>query len=202
MDVGAHHGETTLAILERFPDARVHALEPVKMNFNVLRESVGHFPNVQCHQLALGDRSEFTRIVLREDSQTHTLKCRAATAGDHSSVQTTPVEVTTLDSFVRDVPLERLDLIKIDVEGYELNVLSGGRDTLSKRPPRFILVEATLDPADNVHCHLLDITSVLAAYNYHLLSIYDQAVWARPLRLAYFNALFGLDTCLSSGCTS
>ncbi len=195
LDVGAHHGETTFAILERFPNALVHAFEPVGMNFETLRFMVHRLPNVICHRLALGDRGGTLDILLQEDSQTHTLT-QQAPVDRSSALRTTPVNVTTLDAFLVDTPTGPIDLLKIDVEGYELKVLSGARQTFSKRPPRFVLLEATLDPADNVHSPLVDIAAWLIPYGYRLLSIYDQVVWPAPSRLAYFNALFQVDECL------
>lgn len=153
---------------------------------------VNHLPNVTCHRLALGDRPGRSEIVLQEDSQTHTLKRQA----NGSTGPTTSIDVTTLDAFLGDTLIEHIDLLKLDVEGYELKVLSGARATLSKHPPRFLLLEATLDPADDVHSPLIDIVAFLNTYRYRLLSIYDQVIWSRPHRLAYFNALFAVDTCL------
>jgi FkbM family methyltransferase len=194
-DIGAHHGETTFAILERFPNAVVYAFEPVGNNFEILQAAIRHLPNVVCHRLAFSDRAGTVIIVLQQDSQTHTLKRQVAIDGS-SKVPTARVDVSTLDAFLRDRAVGAIDLLKVDVEGYELNVLSGGRETFSKTPPRFVLLEATLDPADNIHSPLVDIAAHLSAYRYRLLSIYDQIVWPTPSRLAYFNALFGLDTCL------
>lgn len=195
LDVGAHHGETTFAVLERFPEALVHAFEPVGTNFQIMKAMVRHLPNVTCHQFALGDRAGPIDILLQEDSQTHTLRRQAPVNGS-STAPTTRVDVTTLDAILRDTPIGHIDLLKIDVEGHELKVLSGARETLLKDPPRFLLLEATLDPADDVHSPLIEIAACLSTFRYRLVSIYDQVIWSGPSRLAYFNALFGVDTCL------
>ncbi|TWT93514.1 hypothetical protein Pla100_40320 [Neorhodopirellula pilleata] len=49
------------------------------------------------------------------------------------------VDVLTLDDFVRSQAVDRIDLIKIDVEGYELNVLRGAKESLERFRPSIIL---------------------------------------------------------------
>jgi hypothetical protein len=49
------------------------------------------------------------------------------------------VEIRTLDQYLVDVDLDRVDFVKIDVEGFELNVLRGAENTLSQFKPTIIL---------------------------------------------------------------
>jgi FkbM family methyltransferase len=191
-DVGAHRGETTFAVLERFPAATIHAFEPVRANFEALKAAVEHIPSVICHQLALGDQPGVVEILNPEHSQTYTLK-KQVPAQAQSTALTTSVTVSTLDAFLRNMTVGRIDLLKLDVEGYELKVLTGAHETLSTKPPKFLLVEASLDKDDEIHSPFMELDTFLSKYQYRLLSIYDQVIWPNPNRLAYFNALFGLE---------
>jgi len=190
-DVGAHRGETVAEIAKRFPAARIFAFEPVPANFRVLERNCSSLSNVTCFCLALGDREGAQNIFILDDTQTHTLK-RPVSNGT-APPNTAAIEVATLDHFLENHGSPRIDLLKIDVEGYELNVLEGARKTLGENPPRLILAEASLDPSDKIHTSFLDIVACLSQYGYHVLSIYDQVVWPNPKRLAYFNALFALE---------
>ena len=192
-DVGAHRGETTFAVLERYPSATIHAFEPVRENFEALKAAVEHIPSVICHQLALGDQPGSVEILNAEHSQTYTLK-KQVSALSQSTALTTSVTVSTLDGFLRNMSVGRIDLLKLDVEGYELKALTGAHETLSTKPPKLLLVEASLDKDDEIHSPFLEIDTFLSKYQYRLLSLYDQVIWPKPNRLAYFNALFGLES--------
>ena len=54
---------------------------------------------------------------------------------------TVNVEMTTLDILVKQLGLKRLDLVKIDVEGFELDILKGAIETIKTFNPRFVVVE-------------------------------------------------------------
>jgi FkbM family methyltransferase len=189
-DVGAHRGETVFEVIKRFPAAQIYAFEPVRSNFEALQSRCFGLPNVACYPLALGDRDGDTDIFLHEHSQTHTLRQPVPNGTDHP---TTTIKIATLDRFLKNSRVHSIDLLKIDVEGYELNVLDGASRTLEENPPRLILAEASLDPGDRIHSSFSDIIVRLHHYGYRVLSIYDQVVWLNPKRLAYFNALFGRE---------
>jgi FkbM family methyltransferase len=188
-DVGGHHGETAGPFSRSFPAARILSFEPVHDNFAVLSERARAWPNVECHQLAFGNRTEKVSIVLQSDSQTHTLKAHAGTSPDPGQRCET-VNVTTLDEFTAGRQIAGIDLLKIDTEGHELAVFDGARRLLDRHRIGPILFEASLDPTDTTHTPLPEATAFLRPFGYELAAIYDQVVWRRPTRLAYFNALF------------
>jgi FkbM family methyltransferase len=185
-DVGAHKGESIDLFRSAFPSARIISFEPVAANYAVLRHRHGATMNVQCLNFALGDSEEFADIVLGEDSQTHSFN-KPSTTGEFIKERVT---VKTLDGVMQDMGVDSLDLLKIDTEGYELNVIAGASTALSSGKIRAVVCEATLDASDKSHTSLLALSSALASHGYYLASIYDQVVWCSPSRLAYFNAFF------------
>lgn len=188
IDVGAHRGETCRALLRQFPGVTVHALEPVAENFAVLQSAFGGAPGVHLHRLALGAESGSLKIVLQPDSQTHSLRHAATGAEPVGRVE--QVTVTTLDDFVAAEGLRRIDLLKIDTEGFELQVIRGGARTLAAGAVDAVLLEASLDPEDQVHTPLAEAARALRAHHFELASIHEQVMWRDPARLAYFNAFF------------
>jgi FkbM family methyltransferase len=56
------------------------------------------------------------------------------------------VPVLSIDEYVRENGIERIDVVKIDIEGAELDALEGMKETLRVRPPRLIVCELTLMP--------------------------------------------------------
>jgi FkbM family methyltransferase len=124
VDVGANIGTTTLAAAHAVgPAGRVIAFEPHPETFRNLSASVTLNPELACRisliDSAIGDALGTTCISdLPEDDI------------NHIDPEGIPVAMTTLDHALAD--LAHIDLIKIDVEGYEKNVLAGARETLAK----------------------------------------------------------------------
>src|SRR4029453_1736812 len=83
------------------------------------------------HPLALSDRTGTATLIQRADNS------GASRLGDDADGL--QVEVNTLDEFCAESGLERLDVVKIDVEGYESRVLRGGAATLSKFKPALVV---------------------------------------------------------------
>lgn len=144
LDVGANIGLHTLAAAKRLRQlggGRVIAVEPAGDSLAKLRtgaERNGLAALVETIPAALGERAY--EAALRRDS-----RYDAADAGvrslhaDGDVVQQVPV--IRLDDWAREHGLDRLDLVKLDVEGSEPAALTGAARTLQRLRPRAILVE-------------------------------------------------------------
>ena len=160
VDVGANTGLFTLLASRRDGAVTVHAIEPVPRVFDLLTSNVrrNDAANVVCHQLALSDRQgTVTMYVPRED-----LPIMASMLPDWRA-DSEAVEVTTrtLDEFAGALGLA-IDVLKIDTEGTESLVLSGGLRTLATQRP-FVICEvlAAGETAD-------DLTALMAGVDYDM----------------------------------
>lgn len=185
-DCGAHRGESAISFIKKFPSAQIYSFEPVKSNFESLKNNVEKYPQVYCYNFALGDVEETVSIQISSDSQTHSLKNRSLEEGQNSEV----VKVVTIDSFLSSCNIVNIDLLKIDTEGYELNVLKGAKQSLANKKINFILAESTILEDNKYHTNLRLIDDYLKTYGYKITAIYDQVIWSNPSRLLYFNVLF------------
>jgi FkbM family methyltransferase len=127
-DIGANVGFYTeqLAAVSRY----VVAFEPIAENFRCIQAR--NLPNVECHQLALGDRQ--AQVSMNRAGPYSSLISRANVSSDS---QREMVDMTPGDSLV---DLSRPDVVKIDVEGFELEVIRGMRTVLSSVRAAFIEV--------------------------------------------------------------
>jgi FkbM family methyltransferase len=135
IDVGSNIGY--YALLEaRLVGAsgQVIAIEPVPQNAAVLRENVqlNQRGNIAIHEMAIADHNGESPIYLSPKSNWHSLLPLA-------SRPTIMVTVSTLDRLVASARLPSVDLIRMDVEGYEIQILSGMRDTLRRYGPRLLI---------------------------------------------------------------
>lgn len=133
-DIGAHTGFYSL-IASRLVGAsgHVHAFEPMPQNASRLREaiSMNGASNVTVHQIALSDRSARALLYRSASSFMWSL------VPDQGGTDGEMVACATLDSMV--LRLGKPDLLKIDVEGAETAVLTGGRALLVEGNARLIV---------------------------------------------------------------
>jgi len=122
VDVGAHIGIWTSLLANSFRE--VYAFEPVLENFECLRANTKHLSNAACFQVALGAHTDKVDMAIDEGCNSGTWHVRPA--------GTTPL--VTLDKFCAKM-LSDVDLMKIDVEGFEGFVLSGAMETIKRDKP-------------------------------------------------------------------
>ena len=144
VEVGANDGiYTSLISVLVGGTGAVHAFEPVAAAFAELKRRLERDrcpSNVTLSHAALGDAEGETRIIVPGDDRGQA-SLREHHAGSWRTTvirRTERCRMTTLDGYCEG--FERLDLVKIDVEGAELLVLRGGRRTLGRHAP-LIFVE-------------------------------------------------------------
>jgi FkbM family methyltransferase len=142
LDIGANYGVFTKLFSELVGDlGTVIAFEPVPQTFRTLAAGIDrfHLRNVQARNSAVSDQvgTTFMTIPLDAESNTENLYQShiVASPGTESSFA---VSTLTVDS----LQLPRVDFIKVDVEGHELEVLRGSRETLARHHPT-LMVEVT-----------------------------------------------------------
>nr|WP_280863895.1 FkbM family methyltransferase [Falsiroseomonas frigidaquae] len=129
VDGGAHIGTWSLPMAADF--AQVLAFEPCAENRSCLADNLAGCPNVTIHAAALG----------AADGQAHMALCPEAGANSGQQMITAeglPVPMRALDS----LRLPALDLLKLDLEGYELPALIGARETIRRCRPVVVIEEA------------------------------------------------------------
>jgi FkbM family methyltransferase len=193
-DVGANVGQSAKKFRAAFPHARIYSFEPEPRCYQELLLSTSGDPNIQCFQLALGDRAGSSTIYRTEHSTTSSL-----IEPDHY-LDRVAVDIETLDDFVDRKGIDRIDLLKIDVEGFDLAVLQGGKKMLSANQIPLVLVEVGFTKGDSRHVLLDDIRDYLAPFGYFVYGIYDQnREWSGEPRLRFSNVCFANPSAFDSG---
>jgi FkbM family methyltransferase len=124
-DVGANRGDWTAHAVKASEGARIYSFEPLQALYEMLTARA--FPSrVRCLQLGLSDASGERQL----DRRTTSLY-RREPFKQHESDQMETIRVVTLDEFCAAEGVERIDFLKVDVEGHELAVLQGGHKMIS-----------------------------------------------------------------------
>lgn len=129
VDAGANIGNWTHAALREFPQAQIHALEPSAAAAGKLSAKVGGDPRVSTHQIALSDHDgEAVLYANQPGSPISSLTKRRLVGVNYDHEEKVPVR--TLASWAASAGIDRLDVLKLDVEGHELDALRGAGWTL------------------------------------------------------------------------
>lgn len=148
IDVGANVGQFAVAAAEVFPGARIHAFEPLPEARRKLVAATGRLPNVTIHGVALGNRRGHVRLRVNSNSVSSSVlelaQAHTTAFPDARVVAEVEVPISTLDAELTGTPLDRPALLKLDVQGYELQALEGAAVTLSRVD--HVLVETSLLP--------------------------------------------------------
>lgn len=133
-DVGANRGQFSLDVRCAVPDARVVAFEPLAAEAAIYREIFATTPTHVVHRVALGAQSGSGVLHLSAARASSSLlpigeRQSQLFPGTHA-VGTEAVDVRTLDDFARELDSDEPALLKIDVQGGELDVLSGAEATI------------------------------------------------------------------------
>jgi FkbM family methyltransferase len=117
------------------PTGAVHSFEPSPDNFKRLHAATHKLSNVRLSQAAVGEHSGKSKLYLSDKLNVDHRAYMAA--GD--SRRTVPIEIVALDDYFK--PGERVDLIKMDIQGYELHALRGANRLLEDNSDVKLLVE-------------------------------------------------------------
>ena len=137
VDVGANIGLYSLVVRQAMhPEGRVLSIEPSATTAATLREHVAWsaLSGVAVFECALSSKAGTAELAERTDDWGKASLARVVDAQTRSIVET-----RTLDDLVRETALPRIDLLKIDVEGHELEVLKGAKNAIERFLPTIVI---------------------------------------------------------------
>ncbi|MBP7272948.1 MAG: FkbM family methyltransferase [Saprospiraceae bacterium] len=186
-DVGANIGQTAVHFATHFKQANIYSFEPVAQTFQQLKKHTADYPNVQCIQLALSDVAGEQVMYLQEHSWLNSLSEKV----NQKNSNTQTVQLHTLDNFCAEKGITKIDLLKIDTEGYDMHVLRGAEKMLRNKNIRYLLIEVGFQEQDTQHSQFDEISQHLKGFGFSIRGFYNQFVeYGKPL--GYVDALFGL----------
>ncbi len=183
-DIGANIGLFSLRLGAELPNLTIHAFEPEPKTQACLQKSIqaNQLPNVHLHKEALSDhRGTATFYVDEQNHGGHSLNAEAIREDGNSISSQIQVPLVTADEFVTEKNIQRLDLIKLDVQRHEESVLKGALATIQKFRP-IVMMECYFDDLDKPEKPLF--APFLAAGGYHLV----EPVSGLKIRLESFSS--------------
>ena len=161
MDIGANVGEWTLHMAKMVGETgRVFSIDPIPSMTKALKKTiaVNNLSQVSVSQYAMSNKIGHSKLVSPFDKDNRVKSGWSRLTGDEeycspeelmtatypgikevTKINTIEVQTITLDGFISEKCIKRLDFIKIDVEGHERWVIEGGQQTLKTLKPSLVL---------------------------------------------------------------
>lgn len=182
-DVGAHRGESVAYLKRIFTKAIIYSFEPDPDSFKAL--SAANIDGVSYFNLALSDvdgtaifnrnRISHTNSLLKVNLKSKdSIEIAKATAENNTKFfddfnEEIQVSTVTLDGFSRQHSVNKIDLLKIDVQGAECSVLAGGRATLEHT--KVVILEVSFYDYYEKSSTFLEVEQILSPLGFRLFSI-------------------------------
>ena len=172
-DVGANHGHWALRAAQICPNAQIHCFEPIPATFQILvAETLGH-PAI--HPVNCGSSNEVGQVDFRFNKEHDTLSSLSSVCVHALDFEVVKCIMTTGDQFMSNPMVSCIDLLKIDVEGAEMQVLTGFAHALEKN--RITAVQFEYGMASIISKTLLyDYYEFFARHHYVVGAIYPNYV--------------------------
>ena len=136
LDIGSNIGYYALLEAKAVGiDGKVIAIEPSPKNFEYLKQNIelGNIENIKPYNFAIGDRDSDIKFVISDRSNL----CYVLSDDEPipKSANVIKIPVKKIDTFVNEEKLEKIDFVRMDVEGYEVKLFEGMWNTLKKHKP-------------------------------------------------------------------
>ena len=177
VDVGSHHGEYILNIKKKFNIKEIYGFEPNPIAFKILKKNVINFDEINIYNHGITDKEEDKILnqnvesssssinLLNENSKYYKKKYFLFNFLNLKKVSN-PINIKTISlaNFIDKKKIDKIDLLKIDTEGYEFKVIKGLGESISKI--KLIHLEHHFDDMIIKNYKLSDIHNYLKSNNF------------------------------------
>ncbi|MEI8248960.1 MAG: FkbM family methyltransferase [Candidatus Taylorbacteria bacterium] len=150
LEAGAHSGSDTIRMHYAFPSSIIHSFEPEPHAYQKLLKKTYGYKNIYTYNFALGEKNERKRLYTSKDfldSSSSLLLQTQISQKIHPELkldQSIEVDVQTINSWVKNTNIKKIDFMWLDMQGNELSALKAAKDILGT--VKCIYTEVLLSP--------------------------------------------------------
>jgi FkbM family methyltransferase len=145
LDIGSNTGHFALAFNSIFPKVKIYSFEPIPECFRILEKSIENIQNMKAFNLGLGNQAGNLNFEQSKNSLSSSFRkmtnVHKLAFPDTSENETISVTIEKLDTIQREIDIIDPLLIKIDVQGFEDQVLEGGQRTIQRA--KMVIIETS-----------------------------------------------------------
>ena len=171
-DIGANVGQSVRKFREELPNCTIHSFEPSPTTFELLRQNVSAFENLHLRNCALGSSSGQMSF-LENTKPNMSSFLPLSTYGWGEIEKETLVEVETIDQYCSERDIQRMDILKSDTQGFDLEVLKGAEETIQENKVGLVYLEIIFSDMYEYLPSLAEIYEFLVQRDFLLVSFYD-----------------------------
>jgi len=172
-DVGSHSGHTIKRYRSIFPNSRIFAFEPTESSYKKLINQFYNDTKINVSLLGLSNKVDKMTFYLSKSENLNSFKEPNERAWGFEKAEITNVDTNTLDNFCEKNNINYIDILKLDVQGSELDVLRGSQLFLSKSKIGLIYVEWQVVPLYKGHSRYFKIGEYLGKFGYEFFNLYN-----------------------------
>jgi FkbM family methyltransferase len=188
-DVGANVGQTAKKLSKYFPNSIIYSFEPVKETFELLEKNLFEYSNIHAYNLAMGATEGKVEIFHRANSEWNSLVGSLNEGAKCTGASSEIIKVDTIDNFVKRNKISKINILKSDTEGFEMEVLEGAKYCLEHQLIDMIYIEVGFSKKDRQHTYFTCIMEELANYGYGCSGLFEKC-YTKNNVILYANALF------------
>jgi FkbM family methyltransferase len=178
LDVGANVGDVAEAALLSYPNAKVICFEPVSDTFQMLQSRLQPHPGrAYFYKSALSDRAGTEEINITSFHGANSLEPQAKLHQDLNphvrELRKEKIDLVRLDDVAGSFPVDKIDILKIDVEGHEVPVLKGGRNFIANNVDVVIIEISLMRDASFENQALFEIFDFMHSTGFRLINVLD-----------------------------
>jgi FkbM family methyltransferase len=194
IDGGAYHGTISRQLSKLFPRAQIYAFEPSSQSYQEMIKNTRSFVQIKPLNLALSSSCGSRTFYATTYEQTSALTPPGDAGKKYFPSRTKLAEVQTvstitLDEWAIGQHVQLVDLIKLDLEGHELEALKGAASYVLPRT-KVIYSEIRFVEIHQGCCFLWDMVEYLKNYNFHLYNLYHLGSDPTDGQLLWGDAVF------------
>ena len=192
IDVGANEGQSIKRFDLIFNNCVIHSFEPIKKCFD---QMVENYPNKKFikNNYALGDKNTSKRFFINKHSYTSSFnrinKSYDQLNKKNKKINNIKVKTITLDTYIDLNKIKKIDILKIDTQGYELNVLKGAKNSFKKNIFHFVEVEIILCDYYEKKINLHQVDRIMCENNFDLFNL-QQFTYNKDSQIKWFDLLY------------
>jgi FkbM family methyltransferase len=190
-DIGANKGQTIEKMLDIFPKCRLRAFEPDAELASKLKEKYAT-SIIEIESLAFGSNPGQIQFIQYENNELNSfLELTRNPSNPFSAVKVKSqkmVQVDTVDNYCRANGIQAVDILKVDTQGFDLEVLKGAEALLATKAISVVLVEVNFMLLYKSQCTAGQLIDWLGSRGYFPLTFYEQV--RQKLALSWVTACF------------
>lgn len=190
-DVGANNGQTIKRFLSIFSKPIIHSFEPIS-NCCFLISKLYKSNNIFINNFALGKKLSKKIFYINKSDVTSSFfkikeKFKSKKLLQPKKIFKTNIE--TLDNYIKFNNIKKIDILKIDTQGYELEVLKGANKAFKNKIIRFIELEIIINSYYKNNCKLYEIDYLMSKKKFDLYYI-DEFNYDKKYKITQFDLLY------------